>query len=168
MVSMMDEQNLGFSLGATDYITKPVEPARLTSLLKRLCPSPDATVLIVDDDPAVRDRLGQILAAGGWRPAVAGNGEEALDRMDQVRPDLILLDLVMPRMDGFEFVSILKEDDLWRGVPVVVITSKDLTMEDRARLNGSVARVVMKDQVGPQTLVEQLRGILGRNLTAEA
>jgi len=161
MVSMMDEQNLGFSLGATDYLTKPVEPNRLSALLKRLCTQPDATVFIVDDDQGTRDRLSRMVREGGWTPAVAENGRIALDRIAEVEPHLILLDLIMPEMDGFEVAARLREDPRWRDVPVVVITSMDITPEDRARLNGAVERVFRKDEVGAQSLVEELRGILG-------
>ena len=161
MVSMMDEQNLGFSLGATDYLTKPVEPARLSSLLKRLCTRPDATVLIVDDDPATRDLLSRMVDEGGWQAEVAENGRIALDRISDVDPDLILLDLMMPEMDGFEVAAELRTDPRWKDTPVVVITSMDLTTEDRARLNGAVAKVLRKDEVGAQALVEELRTILG-------
>jgi PAS domain S-box-containing protein len=160
MVTMVDEQNLGFSLGASDYLTKPVEPVRLTNVLRRLCPKDDATVLIVDDNPAVRDRLGHMVKEGGWSPALAENGQDALEKVDQVEPDLILLDLIMPTMDGFEFVAALRENPRWQDVPVVVITGKELTDDDRARLNGSVTRVFQKDEVGAQALVKELRSIL--------
>jgi CheY-like chemotaxis protein len=161
MVSMMDEQSLGFSLGATDYITKPVEPARLSSLLRRLCPRPDATVLIVEDDSLTRERLGRMVEEAGWRVALAEDGREALARIPEVGPELILLDLVMPEMDGFEVVAALRDDPRWGRIPVVVITSMDLSLEDRARLNGAVARVFRKDEVGAQALVQELREILG-------
>ena len=160
MVTMMDEESLGFSLGATDYLTKPVESARLFSVLTRLCPGAGAAVLIVDDDPSVRERMARMVTEGGWRPVLAENGQEALERMAEVHPDLILLDLVMPKMDGFGFVAALRKDVRWREVPVVVITSKDLTQEDRDRLNGSVAKVFQKDELGAQIFVEELRGIL--------
>jgi CheY-like chemotaxis protein len=160
MVTMVDEQSLGFSLGASDHITKPVEPGRLTSVLRRLCPQPDATVLIVDDDPAVRERLTRMVSDGGWVPASAENGQEAMDLLGDVEPQLILLDLIMPKMDGFQLLTALREDGRWSQVPVVVITSKELTREDRDRLNGSVARVFMKDEVGAEALVSELRRIL--------
>jgi len=160
MVTLVDEESLGFSLGATDYLTKPVDPDRLTALLARLSAKTGATVLVVDDDHAVRERIGRIVAERGWHSVMAENGQEALERMAELRPDLILLDLVMPEMDGFAFVAALRGDTRWRNVPVVVITSKDLTREDLSRLNGSVAKVLQKDELGAQTLVEELRGIL--------
>lgn len=168
MVTMVDEQNLGFSLGATDYLTKPVEPARLTSILRRLCPGPDATVLIVDDDLSVRERLSRMVEEGGMRAELAADGREGLDCLGNVQPHLVLLDLIMPNMDGFEFLSALREDPAWRELPVVVITSKELTTEDRTRLNGSVARVFQKDEVGAEALVGELHGILGQAMAVDS
>lgn len=160
MVTMTDEQNLGFSLGATDYLTKPVEPGRLTALLRRLCPRPDATVLIVDDDEGTRNRMARMVREGGWNPVLAENGRVAMERMPEVEPQLLLLDLAMPEMDGFEVAAALRKDSRWCRVPVVVITAMELTGEDRARLNGAVARVFKKNEVDAAALVEELRGIL--------
>ena len=167
MVTMVDEQNLGFSLGANDYLTKPVEPARLSAVLRRLCPQADATILIVEDDPAVRDRLSHMVAEGGWRPVLAENGREALDLQNDLDPHLIVLDLIMPEMDGFQFLTALREHGRWQDVPVVVITAKELTQADRDQLNGSVARVFMKDEVGAEVLVAELRRFLDRKPVAD-
>jgi PAS domain S-box-containing protein len=161
MVTMIDDRRLGFSLGATDYLTKPVEPARLVAVLRRFCPSPDGTILVVDDDPAARSRLVRIIGDAGWAVEEAETGLAALDRLDEVGPDLILLDLVMPGMDGFELAARLREDPTWRHVPVVVVTGKDLTAEERERLNGNVARVVRKQDVSTDGLVSELRQIMG-------
>ncbi len=168
MVTMVDEQSLGFSLGATDYLTKPVEGARLSAVLRRLCPGPDATILIVDDDEGVRTRLARMVEEGGWRPALAENGRVALEQLPQVEPDLILLDLLMPEMDGFDVVAALRDDPRWQRLPVVVITAMELTEEDRARLNGAVARVFKKDEMGAQALVKELNSLLGPQATAKA
>jgi len=168
MVTMTDEQSLGFSLGAADYLTKPVEAGRLTSVLKRLCPRADATILIVDDDAAVQDRLSRMVEASGLRAVAAEDGEQGLARLAEARPDLILLDLIMPNMDGFEFLSALRESPDGRDVPVVVITAKELTPRDRARLNGSVAQVLRKDETGVDALIGELRAILGQVLPVDA
>ena len=165
MVTMVDEQSLGFSLGATDYLTKPVEPARLTALLRRLSPRETGTVLIVDDDEDTRNRLAAMVREGGWAPVTAENGRVALERIPEVQPQLILLDLLMPEMDGFEVTAALREDSLWNQVPVVVITAMELSQKDRARLNGSVAQVFKKDELGAQGLVEEIRSILGPRLS---
>ncbi len=173
MVTMVDEQNLGFSLGASDYLTKPVDAERLASVLRRLCPTAGARVLIVDDDPDARARLAKLVTGGGWESAEAENGAVALERMDTFRPHLILLDLLMPTMDGFETAAALRENPKWRQVPVVVITAKELTREDRDRLNGAVAGVFSKDELGAQAMVDELRSLLApsgpaRNVQTES
>jgi signal transduction histidine kinase/DNA-binding response OmpR family regulator/uncharacterized protein YigA (DUF484 family) len=162
MVTMLDDRRLGFALGATDYVVKPIDPALLLSVLRRLCPRLDATVLIVDDEPASRERLARVVRDGGWRPVEAENGAVALERLGTIEPDLMLLDLVMPELDGFAVVARLREDPAWRSLPVVVVTGKDLTAEDRDRLNGSVATVFHKDDDGLEALSVALRGIIGR------
>ncbi len=168
MVTMVDEQSLGFSLGAADYMTKPVEPARLAAVLQRLCPAAGARVLVVDDDPADRDRLARLVREGGFEPALAENGRVALEAMAEVEPQLVLLDLLMPAMDGFEFTAALRLRPEWRDVPVVVITAKDLTREDRARLNGSVAGVFSKDEMGTRALLDALRILVAPDRRAVA
>jgi PAS domain S-box-containing protein len=160
MVTMLDDRSLGFALGATDYVTKPVEPARLLGILRRLAPDPDAAVLIVDDDPAARRRLARVVQEGGWEPVEAENGIAALERLEALDPALILLDLVMPGMDGFDLAARLREDPAHRRVPVVVVTGKELTAEDRARLNGYVTRVVRKQDVAADELVAELRSLI--------
>ncbi len=168
MVTMVDERNLGFSLGATDYLTKPVDAARLTAALKRHCPAAGARVLIVDDEEADRARLARLVREGGWEPALADSGQAALALMDSFRPQLILLDLMMPVMDGFELSSALRQKREWRDIPVFVITAKDLTREDRARLNETVTSVFSKDEIGARAMVEELRALLHPNPTIPA
>ncbi len=162
MVSMLDDRSLGFALGATDYIVKPVDPPRLLSVLRRLCPASPGRVLIVDDDPSSRQRLARVVREGGWEPAEAENGRVALELLPSVRPHLLLLDLVMPEMDGFELAARLRGDPSWQDLPVVVVTGKELTAEERAELNGSVARVVRKDEASLDVLAAELRGLIDR------
>jgi signal transduction histidine kinase/CheY-like chemotaxis protein len=160
MVTMLDDRSLGFALGATDYVTKPVDPPRLVAVLRRLCREPDATILVVDDDDASRSMLVRIVRDAGWTTVEAENGLEALARLEEVQPALILLDLVMPEMDGFALAARLREDPQWSRVPVIVVTGKDLTAEDRARLNGYVARVLRKQDVGSEGLIAELRALI--------
>jgi len=157
MVTMIDDRRLGFSLGATDYLTKPVEPVRLLAVLRRLCPAPDGTVLVVDDDEAVRERLTRVIRGGGWRAVSAENGVVGLAELDRLRPDLILLDLVMPELDGFGFLAAIRDREELRDVPVLVLTAKDLTAEDRRRLNGGVRQVLAKGRTDSGELVDQVR-----------
>ncbi len=141
MVTMVDDENLGYALGATDYLTKPVDRERLLTLIDKHRPqaSEDNTVLIVEDDDSTRELLKRMLGGTGWTIAEAANGRIALDRLPQVNPELILLDLMMPEMDGFEFLAEFRKTPQWRSIPVIVVTAKELTSEDRQRLNGGVA-----------------------------
>ena len=166
MVTMLDDRSLGFALGATDYITKPVEPARLLSVLRRLAPEPEGAVLIVDDDPDSRRLLARAVRDGGWEPVEAENGVVALERLETLNPRLILLDLVMPEMDGFALASRLRRDPTWRDVPVVVVTGKDLTAAERAELSGSVARVFHKDEADLGSLAHEIEALVVRGETA--
>ena len=147
MLTIVDDKNLGYSLGAADYLNKPVERERLMSILRkyRRDHSP-LTALVVEDDEATRDLLRRALEAEGWQVAEAEHGRAGLDRLAERTPQLILLDLMMPVMDGFEFVAELHkpEYEAWHNIPVVVVTAKTLTDEDRAQLNGHVLKILSK------------------------
>lgn len=164
MVSVLEDRSLGFALGATDYIVKPVDSRRLLSVLRRLCPEPDARVLIVDDDAVSRERLARVVREGGWNPVEAENGAVALEQLDAIQPTLILLDLIMPEMDGFTLAARLREDPAWRHVPVVVVTGKDLTLEDRSRLSGSVDRIFRKDDARLEAIAGTLHAIIEKGM----
>ena len=170
MVTIVDDKNLGMSLGAADYLTKPLDRERLVSALKRHCAVGTKRIaLIAEDDPAARDLLRRTLEKDGWRIAEAGNGREALDHMAESLPDVILLDLMMPEIDGFEFLEEVGRHPEWRKVPVVVITAKELTEEDRLFLNGSMmlsGRVKRLLQKGTFTLDDLARQV--RDLAATA
>jgi CheY-like chemotaxis protein len=163
MVSMIDDRDVGFALGAADYLTKPVDRERLVSSLRRL--RDDGTtgprpVLVVEDDPATREVIRRALERDGWLVREAGNGKEAFDLMEEEAPDLVVLDLMMPEMDGFEFVSRLRRSDRGQRIPVVVVTAKELTSEDRERLGGDVSRVFHKGSFTREELIGELRNAL--------
>ncbi len=162
MVSMIDDRRLGFALGATDYLTKPVQSPRLLGVLRRLCPTPGGTILIVDDEDDARDRIARIIREAGWSTEEAENGVAALARLDEVDPDLILLDLVMPEMDGFAFLDALRARPEGPAPAIVVLTAKDLTLEDRRRLNGGVQQVLQKGGPESHDLAGQIRALLER------
>jgi CheY-like chemotaxis protein len=136
MLTIVDDRNLGYSLGASEYMTKPVDRERLVALVRRLTNSnANAVVLIVDDDPEVRNVVRTALHKEGLKTAEAVNGRSALDWMDgHPAPDLVLLDLMMPEMDGFQFLERIREHPEWLKIPVVVLTAKDLTAEEKAFL----------------------------------
>ncbi len=157
MVTMMDDREMGIALGATEYLTKPIDRKRLASLLARL--SKDGAgclALVVEDDPTARGLLCRAVQQIGWETVEAVNGRDALDKLKDKDPDVVLLDLMMPEMDGFEFLERFHKLEHQQAVPVVVVTAKDLTPEDRARLNGNVERVVQKTAYSPEQMVKQI------------
>jgi CheY-like chemotaxis protein len=161
MVTILDDRNRGYALGAADYLVKPIDPGRLVGALRRYwCGSAPCSVLIVEDHSAVREMMGRALARAGWRVAEAADGRAALEVLTRARPDLILLDLMMPRMDGFAFAAALREDPRWRSIPVVVITAKELTAEDRRDLHGRVQRVYEKSQYSRGELLREVRDLV--------
>ncbi len=161
MMTMVDDKNLGFSLGATDYLTKPVDRNRLAVLLGRFrCAEGGCRVLLVEDDDATREMMREMLAREGWGVDEAVNGVAALAQMEASAPDLILLDLMMPEMDGFEFARRLRERPAWRDIPVVVLTAKDITEEDRRRLNGSVQNILQKGAWDHDELLGQIKELV--------
>jgi signal transduction histidine kinase/DNA-binding response OmpR family regulator len=161
MVTIVDEHRRGVALGAAGYLTKPIDRERLHRVIGRYRSAARATrILLVEDDPIQRERVGGWLEGQQWIVQEASNGREALARLQQDKPDLILLDLMMPEMDGFAVVASLQKEPAWRDIPVIVITSRDLTASDRDRLNSGVQTVLVKDTFRPTELVERIRRLI--------
>ncbi len=163
MATILDDRNLGFALGATDYLTKPIDREYLARLLQKYrCASPPCLVLVVEDAPELRELIRRLLEKEGWMVAEAENGRVALDRVAERRPALIVLDLMMPEMDGFAFIEALRQNEAWRAIPIVVVTAKDLTAEDHQRLNGYVQNILHKGAYRRDELLQEL----GNQITA--
>ncbi len=161
MVTVVDDQNLGYMLGVSEYLVKPVDRERLIAILNRYRKdNQPCSILIVEDDPETRRLVRRILERENWSVGEAQNGRVALERVEKSRPDLILLDLIMPEMDGFEFINQLVGREEWRSIPVVVITAKDLNAEDRRRLNGYVQGVIEKGSYSREELAEKVRDLV--------
>jgi signal transduction histidine kinase/CheY-like chemotaxis protein/HAMP domain-containing protein len=143
LVTIIDEKQRGYAFGAVEYMVKPVDRERLAAVLRTLCDRP-GRLLLIDDDHDMRSLMRQHLANDGWTIVEAPNGRVALDRIAEAQPNVIVLDLMMPEMNGFEFLTELRLDAEWRAVPVVVVTARDLTDADRRRLSGAVERVIQK------------------------
>jgi len=157
MLSMANEPDIGYSLGATDYLTKPVDWNELsTILLKHQIESDSQTVLIVEDDETTRQMLRKSLETNDYKVRSASNGKEGLEKVKQFKPGLILLDLMMPEMDGFEFAERLREKKEWLDIPVVVITAKDLSKEDLSRLKGNVETIMQKGSYSKDELLSEV------------
>jgi signal transduction histidine kinase/CheY-like chemotaxis protein len=144
LMSIVEEKSRGFALGAADYLVKPVDRGKLVETLAIICGASAGHALLVDDDEVVRRSVRQALEPIGWKVIEAENGQVAVEAIITARPDVIILDLMMPKMDGFEFLDEFRARPDWQGIPVVVITAKDLTEEDRNRLNGGVGRIIQK------------------------
>jgi CheY-like chemotaxis protein len=162
MLTIVDDRNMGFALGAADYFTKPIDWQRLSAVLhKYRQPAAVQTVLIVEDDERTREMLRRTLQKEGWQIREAANGRLGLEELEQGGvPGLILLDLMMPEMDGFTFMKQLRQRSDGARVPVIVITAKDLTEEDQRRLSGEVTRVLAKDTTSREQIVAEVRQIL--------
>jgi len=145
LMTILEEKNRGYALGATEYLVKPVDRDRLNAILRGIVGTGGRRVLIVDDDDMMRRGVAQALEKSGWTVREADNGLLGLERLGEALPDVIVLDLMMPEMDGFEFLDALRNRPEWRHLPVVVVTAKDLTADERQRLNGEVERVLRKD-----------------------
>ena len=163
MLTMLDDRRLGFALGATEYLTKPLDRERLRALVARYRRNGAHDVLIVEDDVDTRDLLRRQLEADGWRVDEAENGRAGLDAVSRRVPSLILLDLMMPVMDGCQFAAELRRHEAWRGIPVVVITAKELTSEERRALNGDVQGVLQKGALNADELLRSLRDLVQAN-----
>jgi CheY-like chemotaxis protein len=156
MVTLTTDQNLGFSLGATDFVTKPIDRDAFTRLLQKYRVADQQDILLVEDEPNIRELMRRVLEKDGWIVTEADNGSVALQRLATLRPALIVLDLMMPEMDGFQVIEALRQNDLWRALPVVVVTAKDLSPEDRRRLNGYVEQVLDRGTLDRETLLREL------------
>jgi signal transduction histidine kinase/CheY-like chemotaxis protein len=163
MMTMMENKELGFALGAADCLSKPIDWSRLDQLLGRIAgPAEQGHVLVVEDDPASADMLRRTLSKEGWLVELAANGREALAHVAKKRPVLILLDLMMPEMDGFDFITELRKNPGAENIPVIVVTAKTLTPEDQSRLNGQVNDILRKGAFDRSKLVAQIESLVRR------
>jgi PAS domain S-box-containing protein len=161
MVTIVDDRNLGYALGATDYVTKPVDRDRLAALVRKYRrQGARDVVLLVEDDAGTRDMLRKTLEKEGWDVAEAANGRIGLQQVAQSKPSLILLDLMMPEMDGFAFVTELRRTEEGRRLPIIVLTSKDITPDDRRRLTGSVELILQKGAASREHILTEIRALL--------
>jgi len=160
ILSVVENRAFGFSLGAFDYIVKPVDSGALVRALSRSgALASSGRLLVVDDEADVRALLTHELVSAGYPVQTAAGGAEALEAMERERPSAVLLDLLMPPPDGFEVLYRMRQTPVLREVPVIVVTAKELTDSDRKTLNGSVERVIQKGSDAARLVAEVLQAV---------
>jgi adenylate cyclase len=161
LMTISDEKQKGITLGASGYLTKPVDRTQLAQLLDRFrTVMPRA--LVVEDNLTDREMMRRLLIGEGWEVMIASNGREALERLKSEHPNLILLDLMMPEMDGFEFLAEFRKSPESASTPVIVVTAADLSVEDRRRLDGGVEHILQKAAPNREDFLSQVRDLIGR------
>jgi CheY-like chemotaxis protein len=169
MLTVRADQDFGFAMGVADYLQKPIDRDRFISVLKKYNrPRPANHVLVVEDDPAMRELLCRILGNKDWTVAEAENGLAALESITRNQPSMIVLDLKMPVMDGFEMIAELHKHEDWRKIPVLVVSAKELTLEDRQRLQGHVQKVLQKGDWGREELMREIQQSVKMFLTSNS
>ncbi|BBO16683.1 conserved hypothetical protein [Candidatus Brocadia pituitae] len=164
VISLVDNKDIGFGLGATDYLSKPVSRNELLSklssygLLPRVNNS-HSKILIVDDDPKSVELLNTLLSAEGYEVLQASGGKEGIDKAFLHKPDMILLDLMMPEVNGFDVVDKLKTSPETNTIPIIVITAKDLTQADKKKLNHCVSLVVKKGKYSNERFLTDIAAL---------
>ena len=165
MLTIADEKKKGFSLGVAEYLVKPASRSELIALVSkylgdsRHTASRSDDILLVDDDVANRQLMGKILRDNGWRVREAGNGKEALQLLEDGVPGLVVLDLIMPEMDGITFLGELRKSPTWCRVPVVVISAKDLSQDERRLLQMNVDMVMQKSTRESSELIREVEEV---------
>ncbi|MCP4257580.1 MAG: PAS domain S-box protein [Planctomycetes bacterium] len=168
ILTLVSDTSVGLSLGATECLSKPVDRDHLLQILNRSCPGKSSKpILVVEDDAGMREMLSRILAKEGWKVTEAANGKVALEQVSREVPGMILLDLLMPVMDGFTFLRKLRNEADWRHIPVVVITSKDITKEEKQLLKDRVVTVLKKGAYTREELLVQVSSAIRQFIPKE-
>ncbi len=169
MLTFAEDRTRGLSLGASEYLGKPIDTVELLNALKEHCPArPTQKALVVEDEAATREMICRVLSKEGWQVEQAVNGMDALRHLSKTVPDVILLDLMMPEMDGFEFLARMRKNPDWKDIPVIVVTAKTLSNDDRARLSGSVEALINKNGEEIETILNQLNEVLAASRSVSA
>jgi CheY-like chemotaxis protein len=164
IVSVVDQKKMGFALGAEEYLVKPVAKDALLEAIRRHVPLPSEnarTVIVVDDDARHAELISEVLSAAGYSPVAAADGRQALEMLERTRPAAVLLDLLMPGMDGFEILGRIQENPALHGVPVFVLTAKDLTSADLETLSRKAHAVLRKKITWKEDLLKRMRLVVG-------
>ncbi|MFD0682234.1 MULTISPECIES: response regulator [unclassified Paenibacillus] len=165
ILSLTNDKKMGYALGASEFMTKPVHREQLVAVLGKYIPKGSTNaVLVIEDDATTSSMMTKLLEKEGYTATQAGNGRIALKSVEKSVPKLILLDLMMPEMDGFQFVSELRKKEEWRTIPIVVVTAKTITAEDRARLNGYVKKIIQKGALDRAELLKEVSSLVADSI----
>ncbi|MEM8829222.1 MAG: response regulator [Cyanobacteria bacterium P01_G01_bin.19] len=168
MMTMVDDQNLGYALGAAEYLLKPIDGKKLETILDKFKPNSNSDlIMVVEDDSGVREILCRQLESEQWKVIEAENGKEALLKLKNCTPGLILSDLMMPEMDGFELVHRLKQDESLSSIPVVILTAKTITNQDRQKLHGGVSKIFEKGSYQRSVLFNEVSNLLAQAIARQ-
>jgi PAS domain S-box-containing protein len=157
LCTIVDDKNRGHALGASEFLVKPINRAELVTVVGKFASMERCHALLVEDDPASREMMVRTIAKSGCQVTEANNGLAALEALSRIRPSVIILDLMMPGMDGFEFLDKLQSREEDRNIPVVVLTARELSDEDRRRLDGKAKYVVEKTSLKFSELAQEIR-----------
>jgi CheY-like chemotaxis protein/anti-sigma regulatory factor (Ser/Thr protein kinase) len=163
MATIINDKNFGYMLGAAEYMAKPIDRNHLAAILRKYQPENAAcSVLVVEDDGITRRMLRRLLKKQGCLVTEAANGQAALTCVAAQRPTFILLDLMLPMMDGFTLIEEIHKRAAWRSIPIVVMTAKDLSAEERHWLQGSVEKVLLKGSYSREDLLSEVHRLAAR------
>jgi len=168
VVTIVDQPSMGAALGADEYLVKPVERAALLAAVDRCLAArggapPARPILVVEDDPPTREVITELLTEQGYAVATAADGAQARAWVATSLPELVVLDLLLPKVSGFELLAEWRASPRTADLPVFVLTSKDLTREEEINLRAHVELLLRKEQPWQQTMLSQLRRVVTQN-----
>ena len=170
LVTILDNKQMGYALGASEYLVKPVDFNRLGEVVRRLrgvakvdLAGAHRRALVVEDDPALRELLRRTLEKDGWQVDEAGNGRNAIESLARSAPQVVILDLLMPEVDGFAVIERMRQEAAWKSIPVVVVTARELNRDEQANLLGRVEKIVQKGGYGLNELSGIIRDAISRH-----
>jgi CheY-like chemotaxis protein len=168
VVSIVDQPSMGALLGADEYLVKPVDKAALLGALdrclsRRAAPTPTRPILVVEDDTPTREFVTEMLTAQGYAVATAADGAEARAHVAASLPELVILDLILPKVSGFELLGEWRADPRTADLPVFVLTSKDLSQEEKSYLRAHAESLLHKQEPWQEALVKRLQRVMAQS-----
>jgi CheY-like chemotaxis protein/HAMP domain-containing protein len=166
IISVSDDKNTGYALGAMGYINKPVNKNMLLSEIRKLSKITESVMIVDDNDLELRQMV-EVVEAENIKTIGVNSGEESIKLLKENVPDVLVLDLIMPGMDGFSVIEEVRKNPNTKNLPVIIVTAKDITKEDRLKLSGKVSSLIAKSDSTPQDLFNEIRNVLKKIETSE-